>query len=55
MAPGHGMQHAQQTMRSNMLASSPEVGATQRLSAVRWRAVGAVAAVAFSITNLFVG
>ena len=55
MALGHGMQDAQQTMRSIPLALSPEVGAASRLSAVRWSEAGAVAAVACSITSLFVG
>ena len=55
MALGHGMQDAQQTMRSMPLALSPQVGAASRLSAVRWSAVGAVAAGPLSITDLFVG
>ena len=55
MALGPGMQDAQQTMRSMPLALSPQVGAASRLSAVRWSAVGAVAAAAHSITDLFVG
>ena len=69
MALGHGMQDAQQTMRSITLACSPVVGAPRRLSAVRrgvagnivvaWvvtlPAAGSVAAVAYKITDFFVG